>query len=76
MSEKPSPLQGNMETYLPIGEVAQMLRVSSRTVYRWIEEGKLEAFRPMRSGGSTRIALSELNRFIDENTGTHQKEEK
>ncbi len=71
MSEKPNPLQGSMETYLTIGEVAQMLRVSSRTVYRWIEEGKLKAFRPMGNGGSTRIALSELNRFIEENTSTY-----
>ncbi len=76
MSEKPNPLQGNMETYLTVREVAKTLRVSVRTIYRWMEDGRLKAFRPMGDRSSTRIPLSELNRFIDENTGAHRKEEK
>jgi len=76
MSEKPDPKKDNTNTYLTVAEVAKALRVSSRTVYRWMEIGKLKAFRPTGGGGSTRIQLSELNRFIEENTGTHQKEDK
>lgn len=74
MSEQSNPLKGGTETYFTVDEVAEMLRVSSRTIYRWMENGKLKFFRA--KGGATRIPLSELNRFIEENTGTHQKEEK
>ena len=76
MSEKPNPQKGSMETYLTVHEVAKTLHVSVRTIYRWLGDGRMKAFRPMGERSSTRISLSELNRFIEENTSTHQKEEK
>lgn len=33
------------ETYYTIQEIADLLKVSSRTVRNWINEGKLEALR-------------------------------
>lgn len=41
-------------------EVAGLLRVSRSVVYRWINEGKLEA---IKVGGVLRIARSELEQF-------------
>ncbi len=76
MSEKPNPPKGSTDTYLTVGEVAEMLRVSRRTIYRWMKNGKLNAFHPMGERSATRIPFSELNRFIEENTGAHNKEEK
>lgn len=31
--------------YYTVREVAELLRVSSQTIYRWIEEGRIEAVR-------------------------------
>ncbi|PJW20225.1 excisionase [Geobacillus thermodenitrificans] len=43
-------------------QIAEQLNVSSRTVYNWINQGKLKA---MRLGNSTlRISERELNNFI------------
>lgn len=76
MAEKTDPTKDSKNTYLTVAEVAEALRVSSRTVYRWMEIGKLKAFRPLGHGGSTRIQLSELNRFVEAHTGSQQKEDK
>ena len=74
MSEKLDPQKDSTDVYLTVYEVAEMLRVSRRTIYRWMENGKIRFFQAM--GGATRVPLSELNRFIKENTGTHRKEKK
>jgi excisionase family DNA binding protein len=69
MSGKTNLLQDQAESYVTISEAAELLRVSRRTVFRWMARGKVNVFRP--SGGTTRIPRSELKRFIEENTGTH-----
>ncbi|PJW20312.1 excisionase [Geobacillus thermodenitrificans] len=45
-----------------VEDIAERLNVSSRTIYNWINQGKLKV---LRLGGSTlRIAESELNNFV------------
>lgn len=51
------------EIFLRICEVADQLAVSSRTVRRWIEDGQLRAH---RFGRAVRIAVSDLQFFLDE----------
>ena len=48
------------EKLLKIEEVAEMLRVSTRTITRYIEDGKLKASRI----GNWRIKESHLNKFL------------
>ena len=66
MTEKSNPLEERKETYVTMHEAADYLRVALRTVYRWVEQGRLKVFHVGR--GSTRIPISELERFISENT--------
>ncbi len=66
MSEKPNPLEGRTE-YVTMREAADYLRVSQSTIYRWIKIGALKAFQTGR--GATRIAVPELDRFVNEHTG-------
>jgi excisionase family DNA binding protein len=47
--------------FFTIGEVAEMLRVSTRTVRRWIDRGQLVAH---RFGGAVRIAERDLGAFL------------
>jgi len=55
--------------YVTIGEAANHLKVSPRTVYRWMKEGQLQAF---RVGNVTRIAVDALVAFLKQNTGKDQ----
>lgn len=54
------------EKYYTIEEVSKLLRVSIRTVYRWIKQGHLKAMQIMEGGGY-RIPKSEIERFYDNN---------
>ena len=45
-----------------VAEVAERLNVSTKTVTRWIEEGKISAF---RFGKSYRIEEKVLEQFIE-----------
>ena len=72
MSEKTNPLEGGTE-YITVQEAADHLRVSQSTIYRWIKIGSLKAFQT--GYGATRIAVAELQRFIDANTGLAKKKE-
>ncbi len=47
--------------FFTIGEVAEMLRVSTRTVRRWIDRGQLVAH---AFGGVVRIAEPDLRAFL------------
>ena len=47
---------------LTIQEVAKLLKVSNRTVYRWIESGDLKVARIGRK--TYRVFESDLRRFI------------
>ena len=46
---------------LTVNEVANKLRVTPRTIYRWIKAGKLDA---IKLGGVVRIEEDAYNRFI------------
>ena len=58
-----------MDKLLIIKEVAQILRVSERSVNRYIESGKLKASKI----GQWRIKQSDLDRFLDEYTNVKNK---
>ena len=46
-----------------VAEVAASVGVGRSTVYGWIEEGRLHAF---RSGSIVRVTAAELDRFLEE----------
>ena len=48
------------ELYTP-KEVAKLLKVSLKTVYNWIEEGRLKA---VKIGHFWRVSETELNRLL------------
>lgn len=49
------------EQYYTIEEVAKTLKVAYLTVYRWIQDGKLKAY---KAGKQYRINKTDLDRFI------------
>lgn len=48
--------------FLTPEEVATICRVTRRTVYRWLEEGELSAY---RAGRGWRISRQQLEEFMD-----------
>ena len=50
------------ETYYTLREVAEKLRVSRRTVYRWVQAKELPAY---RLGGEFRITERDLEKFLE-----------
>ncbi|MFC1626845.1 helix-turn-helix domain-containing protein [Patescibacteria group bacterium] len=50
------------EEYYTIEEVAKMLKVVYLTVYRWIQSGKLNAF---KAGKQYRIKKLDLDKFME-----------
>jgi excisionase family DNA binding protein len=50
------------ETYFTVEEVAQRLKVSNMTVYRWIKAGSLGAY---KLGGEFRITERDINEFLE-----------
>ncbi len=50
---------------LRVGEAAEALNVSRWTIYRWVEEGRLEATKIGK--GSLRIFRHSLNALVQEN---------
>jgi excisionase family DNA binding protein len=54
------------EEYFTLEEVAERLKVSRRTVNRWVEDGKLVAVKFAPGQGRIRIAESDLKEFIDQ----------
>ena len=59
----------NMDKLLTIKEVAKILRVSERSVNRYIEAGRLRASRI----GQWRIKESDLEKFLDKNSNKAKK---
>lgn len=51
----------NEEKYYTINEVAKLLKVAYLTVYRWIQEGKLQTD---KAGKQYRIKKSVLDEFV------------
>jgi excisionase family DNA binding protein len=60
-------------TYLTVAEAAEMMRVSDRTIYRWIREKRLKCFRVCNV---TRIEEKDLYAFIAEYTTEIEDEDK
>lgn len=52
-------------TLLRVTEAAQLLSVSRWTIYRWVEEGRLEATKISR--GSLRIFRRSIDALIEDN---------
>jgi excisionase family DNA binding protein len=50
------------ETYFTVEEVAERLKVSNMTVYRWIKAGSLSAY---KLGGEFRITERDINQFLE-----------
>lgn len=53
-----------IEQYYTIEEVAKTLKVVYLTVYRWIQSGKLTAYKP---GKQYRIKKEDFKLFIEKN---------
>lgn len=51
------------EKFYSIQEIAQILKVTYLTVYRWIRAGKLKAFQVQKQ---YRIKESDLNKFVEQ----------
>ena len=51
------------ETYFTVEEVAERLKVSHMTVYRWIKAGNLGAY---KLGGEFRITEEDVERFLED----------
>ena len=49
------------EAYYTLAEIAQRLKVSYRTVYRWVQAGELPAY---KLGTEWRVAESDLRAFL------------
>ncbi len=60
------------EKLLTIEEVAEILRVSTRSVIRYIEAGRLKASKL----GVWRIKQSDLNTFLEETSNVKRKNKK
>jgi putative molybdopterin biosynthesis protein len=58
------------EKYYTIEEVAKMLKVAYLTVYRWIQDGKLKAY---KAGKQYRVNEPDLDRFITIYKGKNAK---
>jgi putative resolvase len=55
-------MQSVEETYFTVGEVAERLKVSHMTVYRWIKAGSLGAY---KLGGEFRITERDIDEFLE-----------
>jgi predicted DNA-binding transcriptional regulator AlpA len=52
----------NSERLIPIGEVATVLHVSTRSIHKWLSAGRFP--QPIRLGRALRWRASDLHRFI------------
>jgi len=62
-------MNNDINKLLNIEEVAKMLRVSTRTIIRYIESGKLKASKI----GVWRIKESDVHLFLEETSNTKNK---
>ena len=63
---------GTKSDFLTVHEVAELLRLSVLTIYKYIKEGQLEA---VEFGGHYRVSSLSLNAFIQNHKvgGTHEE---
>lgn len=57
------------ERYLTLPEIAERLKVSRRTVYRWVKDGDLSAY---KFANEYRIAESDLKAFLERRRTGHR----
>ena len=64
-------MQVMQSTYYTLPEVAERLKVSRRTVYRWVQSGELPAHKlgPDRPGVEWRIGEDDLEEFLEARRG-------
>ena len=62
-----STQSGNLEEFLTVAEVAEMLKLNQQTVRNWIDQGSLPA---LRVGRRVRIRRSDLERKLEEGSTT------
>ena len=55
-----------MEKLLTVKEVAKILRVSEKTIFRYIKAGELKGFK-VKKGGHWRVKVSDLNKLTSKN---------
>jgi excisionase family DNA binding protein len=60
-----NPNVSQKSPYLTVSEVSKLLKVSGRTVYRWIRQSGL---RCIHIRNITRISMSDLEEFLRQNT--------
>ena len=60
------------EKFLKLKEVAKLLRVSERSVFRYIDSGRLKATKV----GYWRISERDLKKFLDDNTNLRKRKKK
>ena len=58
-----STQSSNVEEFLTVAEVAEMLKLNQQTIRNWIDQGSLPA---LRVGRRVRIRRSDLERVLDE----------
>ena len=58
-------LPTEVDSFLPVAHVALMLHVSSRTVRRWIRQGRLGAVRTSKVRGRFRVPRARLESFLE-----------
>src|SRR5215218_5047448 len=56
----------NEEGLLSLSETARMLNVSERTIHRWIQDGRLPAYKP---GRAYRFRTRDIETFLEEHRG-------
>ena len=61
------------ETYYTLDEIAQRLKVSYRTVYRWVQAKELSAY---KLGTEWRVAESDLQEFLQDRKIRRRHEER
>lgn len=54
---------GNLEEFLTVAEVAELLKLNQQTIRNWIDQGSLPA---LRIGRRVRIKRSDLDRMLEE----------
>lgn len=57
-----STQSGNLEEFLTVAEVAEMLKLNQQTVRNWIDQGSLPA---LRVGRRVRIRRTDLERVLE-----------
>jgi excisionase family DNA binding protein len=64
-------VQVMQSTYYTLPEVAERLKVSRRTVYRWVQSGELSAHKlgPDKPGVEWRIGEHDLEEFLEARRG-------